>query len=134
MPPRRLVASVVASRRPTLRPDPLLANALPAPPTTLREFPSTDTLAIYAEAYDNDTSAHEIETTVIVTSERGELKSRTVLTVPRGNGVVPIKKTIPLVSFTPGYYTLAVEARQTANRAISAGRALPFQIVDAGNR
>jgi hypothetical protein len=130
-----LLASVVATQRVTVRPDPLLADALPAPATTLREFLASDTLAIYAEAYDNDAQhPHEVETSVFVTNERGEEQSRTAETRRAVNGLLRVQARLPLATLAPGRYTLAVEARQTTNRAIAAGRAVPFQVVAGGNR
>jgi hypothetical protein len=40
-----------------------------------------------------------------------------------------MKVGIPLVNMRPGSYTLTVDARQAVNRSVSAGRAVPFQIV-----
>jgi VWFA-related protein len=129
------IASVIATQRITMRPDRLLADVLPAPPTAVRQFPPLDTIALYAEVYDNDPlAAQEIETSVVVISERGEEKSREVKTVMADKGVARIQVRLPLAALTPGRYTIAVEARQTANRAIATGRALPIQIVDAGNK
>jgi VWFA-related protein len=130
-----VLASAVASQRITVRPDTMLAAALPAPATTLRQFLAVDTIAIYAEAYDNDPrQPHEVETSVFVTNDRGEEQSRTVDTHAAMNGVLKIQTRLPLAKLVPGSYTLAVEARQTDNRAIAAGRAVPFQVVAGGNK
>ncbi len=130
-----VIASVVASQRLTLRPDRRLSEVLPAPPTTLRQFLPADTIAIYAEAYDNDAQlVREIETSVSIVSAGGEERGHVVATQMPVNGVVRIQQRFALAELPPGSYTLAVEARQTANRSVAAGRALPFQIVDAGNR
>jgi len=132
-----VVASQVAMLRPTLRPDALLADGLPGPPTTLREFPEGGTVAIYAEVYDNQLDRpHDIEASVVVTNERGEITFRTVETrtgrqLAESHGVFRVKVGIPLVDIRPGSYTLTVDARQTINRAVSAGRAVPFQVVRA---
>ena len=42
-----------AIRIPTANPDPQLKDVLPAAPTANRDFPRGDTLAIFAEVYDN---------------------------------------------------------------------------------
>lgn len=129
------IASVLASQRITMRPDKILAAALPAPPTTLRQFLPSDTMAVYAEAYDNDRQlVREIETSVAIINERGEEQGRVAATRTAVDGVVGIAATLPMTGLAPGRYTLAVEARQVTNRAVSAGRAVPFQIVDAGNK
>ena len=132
-----VLASQVAMLRPTLRPDVLLADGLPGPPTTLREFPEGGTVAIYAEVYDNQLDRpHDIEASVVVTNQRGEIAFRTVETrtdrqLAESHGVFRVKAGIPLVNIGPGSYTLTVDARQTVNRAVSAGRAVPFQVVRA---
>jgi len=130
-----VIASVVASQWLTLRPDTLLSAVLPAPATTLRQFPAADTLTVYAEVYDNDPQIpNEIEASVVVIGDRGEEKSREMKTITSTGGVARIQAQLPLAQLAPGRYTLAVEARQTANRTVAAGRAVPFQIVDAGNK
>jgi len=130
-----LLSPVAASERLTLQQDALPAGALPAPATTRREFASDGAIAIYAEAYDNDrVHRHEVETSVVVVNDRGEEQSRAVETHTASNGLVRILARLPLGTLAPGRYTIAVEARQTANRAISAGRAVPFQVVAGGNR
>jgi VWFA-related protein len=135
-----ILASPVAMLRPTHRPDKRLEDALPGPPTTLRQFPEGGTVAIYAEAYDNQRDRpHDVETTVMVTNERGDTVFRTVETrtsrqIAESAGLIHVSVGIPLVKIEPGSYTLAVDARQTVNRAISAGRAVPFQVVATGGK
>ena len=51
------LASASGSRFPTASPDPNVnefKDVLPAPPSASREFPRNDTLAVFAEVYDND--------------------------------------------------------------------------------
>jgi VWFA-related protein len=135
-----VLASQVAMLRPTLRPDRLLAEEMPGPPTTLREFPEGGSLAVYAEVYDNQLDRpHDLEATVVVANDHGEIAYRTVETrtsrqLSDSHGVVRVKVGIPLVNIRPGNYTLTVDARQTVNRAISAGRAVPFKVVRPAGR
>jgi VWFA-related protein len=135
-----MLASAAAMLRPTLRPDKLLADALPGPPTTLRAFPEGSTIALYAEVYDNQLDRpHDVEASVVVTNEQGEVVFRTTETrtsrqLAASGGVLSLKIGIPLVNIRTGNYTLGVDARQTVNRAISAGRAVPFQVVRSGGR
>jgi VWFA-related protein len=132
-----VLASPVAMLRPTLRPDGRLMDVLPGPPTTMREFPEGSTIAVYAEAYDNQLDRpHDLETSVVVTNERGEIAFRTMEThssrqLSESRGLVPVKAGIPLADLRPGRYTLTVDARQAVSRAISAGRAVSFQVVRA---
>jgi VWFA-related protein len=135
-----MLASPVAMLRPTHRPDKRLEDALPGPPTTLRQFPEGASVAIYAEVYDNQRDRpHDVETTVMVTNKRGDTVFRTVETrtsrqIAESAGVIRVSVGIPLVKVEPGNYTLAVDARQTVNRAISAGRAVPFEVVGSAGR
>jgi hypothetical protein len=135
-----MLASAAAMLRPTLRPDKLLEDALPGPPTTLRQFPEGGSVAAYAEVYDNQLDRpHDIEWTVVVAGEHGDVVYRTAETHAAGElkasgGVVRVKVGIPLVTIRPGNYTLTVDARQTVNRSISAGRAVPFQVLRASVR
>jgi VWFA-related protein len=135
-----MLASAAAMLRPTLRPDKLLEDALPGPPTTLRQFPEGGSVAVYAEVYDNQLDRpHDIEWTVVVAGEHGDVVYRTAETHAAGElkasgGVVRVKVGIPLVTIPPGNYTLTVDARQTVNRSISAGRAVPFQVLRASVR
>jgi hypothetical protein len=129
-----MLASVVAMLRPTLRPDKRLMDALPGPPTTLREFPEGGSVALYADVYDNQLArAHEVEAAITVTNGRGEgvfrkVESRTSRQLADAAGVFGVQVGIPLVNMNPGTYTLTVEARQKGHAA-SASRVVPFQVV-----
>ena len=98
-----MLTSVVAMYRPTQRPDKLLEDALPGPPTTLRQFPEGGSVAVYAEVYDNQLDRpHDIEWTVVVAGEHGDVMYRTAETHAAGElkesgGVVRVKVGIPLV-------------------------------------
>ena len=48
--------SASAQQTPTPQPDPAIAKLLPGAPTTRREFPKADTLALLTEIYDNSSS------------------------------------------------------------------------------
>jgi len=125
-----LAATTAAADRVTLQTDKRLAAILPFPPTASRDFSSSDSIALYAEVYDNEGSrAHDIETSIAIVDERGGEKSRFTETHVASNGVVRIATRVGLARLSPGTYTLVVEARQTANRATSAGRAVPFRVV-----
>jgi VWFA-related protein len=125
-----LAATTAAADRVTLQTDKRLAAILPFPPTASRDFSSSDSIALYAEVYDNEGSrAHDIETSIAIVDGRGGEKSRFTETHVASNGVVRIATRVGLAPLSPGTYTLVVEARQTANRATSAGRAVPFRVV-----
>jgi len=131
-----MLASAVAMLRPTLRPDKQLMDALPGPPTTLRQFPEGGSLALYAEVYDNQLDrAHDVEATITVVNDRGDTvfktaETRTNRQIADAGGVLGLKVGIPLVKTLPGTYTLTVAAGQKGN-ASSTSRVVPFQVVRA---
>jgi VWFA-related protein len=125
-----LAATTATADRVTLQTDKRLAAILPFPPTASRDFSSSESIAIYVEVYDNGgNKAHDIETSVAIVDERGGEKSRFTETRAASNGLVRIGTRVALGPLSPGTYTLVVEARQAANRAISAGRAVPFRVI-----
>jgi VWFA-related protein len=125
-----LGSTSAAVDRVTVRSDKTLAALLPFPPTATREFSAADSIAVYAEVYDNGGNhSGDIETSVAIIDDRGGEKARTIETHSASRGIVTIGTRVALAPLTPGNYTLAVEARQTANRSISAGRAIPFRVV-----
>lgn len=68
-----LITSPSAQLLPTPQPDPVVANLLPAPATSRRTFPTTDTLALYTELYDNisKSTAHQVDVVVQLISDSG---------------------------------------------------------------
>ena len=126
-----LTSTAASTDRMTVRADKTAAAIPPFAPTARRDFSANDSVAIYAEVYDNDhTPGREIETSVAVIDDRGNEKARTVETQTAANGVVKIGTRVALAPLAPGAYILAVEARQAANRSVSAGRAVPFRVID----
>src|SRR6185295_18269051 len=67
------LASASGSRYPTASPDPGVnefKDVLPAPPSASREFPRQDTLAVFAEVYDNAVKTpHRVEITATVLAD-----------------------------------------------------------------
>ena len=118
-----------ASATPTVRPKDPLPNVLPGPPTTTREFARGDTLALFAEFYENMPGAPphvvDIATTVraadgrIVFEHREERSSTDLQGASGGYGYGP---QIPLGDIAPGTYVIRIEGRSragSANAAIS---------------
>ena len=125
-----LATTTAAADWVTLQADKWLAAILPFPATARRDFSPSDSIAIYAEAYDNEGDrAHDIEVSVAFVDEHGGEKSRRTETHAASNGLVRIGTRVGLAPLPPGRYTLVVEARQARNRAVAAGRAVPFRIV-----
>jgi VWFA-related protein len=61
-----LLTSVAAQQAPTAEADPIAARQLPGAATSRRTFPSGDTLAVYAEFYDNSSSPQPRQIDVLV--------------------------------------------------------------------
>jgi len=68
-----LLTSVFAQQTPTAEPDPLASKQLPGAVTSRRSFPVGDTLAVYAEVYDNNASRQprQIDVAVRVIDAQG---------------------------------------------------------------
>ena len=68
-----LLTSVAAQQTPTAEPDPLASKQLPGAVTSRRNFPAGDTLAVYAEVYDNNVSRQprQIDVAVRVIDAQG---------------------------------------------------------------
>jgi hypothetical protein len=118
-----LITTLSAQQTPSIQPDPIVAKLLPAPATSRREFPRDDTVALYTELYDNNTSreARRFEVSVRLLSETGTevFASREELT----NGAATDKpwdvfgyvKQLSLKDVAPGRYVLRVEAQIRGN-------------------
>ena len=120
------VSLTVASERATptiLGKDPL-ADFLPGPPVTTREFAPQDVLALFAEFYENTPGAPQhvvdLATTVraadgrIVFEQREERSSADLQGAGGGYGYGP---QIPLSNMAPGTYVIRVEGRSRADDA-----------------
>ena len=116
----------------------LLRDALPAPPTTAREFPSSETLALFAEVYDNTkqarnnppstiavtTSVHDVEGKVV-----REVSDRRPATSPRRpSGGHGFTMKVPLEGLAPGWYVLRVAASSSRDEERVASRVIPIRV------
>ena len=128
-----LIASTSAFQTPTLRPDRTLDGALPGPPTTMREFPVSDELTVFAEVYDNRLSEpRELDVTVTVRTESGRevfRKGDTIgsdrIKASRGvyRSITPMA-----LHVLPGKYVLTIEARRRGQDDDAIRRAVPFSV------
>ena len=115
-----------------------LATALPAPPTSLRQFDVADVLTMYAEAYDNRqaaTRAREGVPAAMTTlySAAGAVVYRTLeqhlAPASDGSGVVhQIRATVPLAGLTAGAYVLEVAVAPYGEAEPWATRRIPIQV------
>jgi len=127
-----VLTSTSAPRLVTMKPDPLLKDALPLPPVAIRSFTPTETVHLFAEVYARSAkTAHEVD--VVVTVREAKRHGATVFnrreTIPVGSGrAVQINRhrsDLPLRDIKVGDYILSVEAtpRNGGHRAV---REVPF--------
>ena len=109
--------------------DRLFGGGLPAPPTTSREFPVDSQLAVLAEIYNNQPSAHKIDISRSVLASDGQLISREegAIEAPR-NGSYRYTTSVPLNGLRPGMYVLRITARARLTKSDEVTRAIQFRI------
>jgi VWFA-related protein len=115
----------------TLKPDPLLKDALPGPPVAARVFHPQDTITLLTELYDRSAkSGHSIEfVTTVRRAGPGEVafESRQTRSVEGGTLRESYKVDVPAKGLAPGAYLLTVEATSRAGNQ-SASRTVPFEV------
>jgi VWFA-related protein len=127
------LTSASASRMLTANPDPGLKDVLPTPPTALREFPRTDTLALFVEVYDNQTAPHRVAINTTVVADDGKVMftaadERASKELQGQKGGYGITGKIPLGELPPGRYVLRIEARTLLSKGGTAARELEFRV------
>jgi hypothetical protein len=112
-----VLTSASAALTPTARPDEQLKAILPAPAATQREFPTGDTIALFVEAYDNETSKpHTVDITTTIQAADGRVvfkheDSRSSAELQGARGGYGYTTQIRLRDIPSGSYVLRVEAR-----------------------
>jgi VWFA-related protein len=135
-----LVASVSGLQVPTFKPDKAMQEALRGPATANRRFTQADGIVVFSEIYDNRASqAHDIDTAVIVKNERGAEVFRSADTqssrqLVESQGLLRLRTPFALKEFSPGRYTVTVDARQRQDPSAHASRTIPIQVVAGENR
>jgi VWFA-related protein len=131
------VASASGSTMPTVSPDPSVnefKDVLPAPPSASREFPRQDTLAVFAEVYDNvGKTPHRVEITTAVLADDGKVvhttsdmrKSEELQGATGGYGYTT---NIPLAGLAPGRYVLRLSATSLLGKPEPVTRELEFRV------
>jgi hypothetical protein len=100
------------------------ATFLPAPLVAVREFSRNDTLALFAEFYENlsvDTPPHKVDVTTTIRSDDGrvvaqaqeEMQSTELV---KGKGGFGFSTRIPLNTLEPGLYVVHIEGRSRATK------------------
>jgi VWFA-related protein len=131
-----LLTSMAASQTMTTGADPTLADALPAPPTTLRVFPAGDELALFAEVYDNEVrTPHSVDLVTRVLTDTGRVvftgsEARSSEELGGRPGGYGYSARVPLTGFEPGLYVLTVEARSRLGRTEPVVRQVQFRVVE----
>ena len=136
-----LLVSAAATRIPTAEPDRALAALLPGAHTTRRHFPVNDTLALYAEVYDNDLSSpHQVRVTTSVRDAKGREvfttsaahDSAELAAGPGGarqkTGGFGHRVTLPAAKLGPGHYVATVAAVRLGSSERSVSRQLTFTV------
>jgi VWFA-related protein len=131
------LASAAGSRIPTASADPSVSefkDVLPAPPSASRDFPRQDTLAVFAEVYDNAVKTpHRVEITASVLSDEGKVlhttadqrKSEELQGVSGGYGYTT---RIPLANLPPGRYVLRLTATSLLGKPEPVTREIEFRV------
>ena len=113
-----------------------IAPLLRGPTTTAREFGRGDTLALFAEIYENAPGAatHKLDLTTTVKAEGGRTvfqanEERSSTELQAGRGGYGYASSIPLKDFTPGLYVIHVEARsRTSSKEAGIGRDIQIRV------
>jgi hypothetical protein len=129
------LTSTMAGMIPTIKAKDPLGDFLPGPPTTVREFDTADTIALFAEIYENtkgNATNHTIDLRVelrggdgkAVRSATEERSSSEI----RGSGGYGFSAQLPLQDLAPGIYVLHVEAQSRAGDRASVSRDVQVRI------
>jgi VWFA-related protein len=128
------ITSVAAGRMPTANPDETLKGVLPAAPTAIRDFARADTLAIFAEVYDNQTSApHRIAITSSLIADDGTVvmtasDERSSEDLQGKKGGYGYTREMPLSGVAAGRYVLRIEARTLLANGATATRGVELRV------
>ena len=128
------LTSGTASQMPTVNPQEQLAGVLPAPATAARQFDRADTLSVFAEVYDNQTSApHRVSIASTVLADDGRAMftasdERSSADLQGTKGGYGYQQQIPLAQFAPGRYVLRIEARSLVAKGQPVAREVEFRV------
>lgn len=128
------LTSPSASRMITANPDPQFKDVLPASPTALRDFPSSDVLSLFVEIYDNQKTPHRVGIQTAVTADNGTVvftssdERRSEEFAGSKGGGYGHAATIPLKGLAPGRYVLSVSARTMLSNGATAAREVEFRV------
>ena len=130
------LASASGSRIPTASPPGVneFKDVLPAPPSASREFPREDTLAVFAEVYDNvGKIPHRVEITAAVLADDGKVvfttsDQRRSEELQGATGGYGYTTKIPLTGVAPGRYVLRLTAQSLLGKPEPVTREIEFRV------
>jgi VWFA-related protein len=112
------VTSRAAAEAPTVKAKDPLADYLPGPPTAIREFTRDDTVALFAEFYENapGAAAHMLDFKAELRAEGGRVvqsvtDERSSTDLQGGSGGYGFSARLPLEDAEPGLYVIHVEGQ-----------------------
>jgi len=131
-----LLTSGMSALTPTVKPDEQVKDVLPAAPGTRREFRSDDTIALFAEVYDNQAATpHKVDIVTTVRADDGRVvfkteEERASEELRGARGGYGYMAQVPLRDIAPGDYVLRVEARSrlSGNEKTPAARDIEIRI------
>jgi hypothetical protein len=137
-----MVTSATAGQVPTAGSVAILKDVLPGPPTATRVFYPADRLALFAEIYDGQSTAHTLDVATTLTGSDGSVAYRAAdeRQTPARSGKAggpPLVHTIqvPLKDIPPGIYTLRVGVTSRLGKnPPKAERALMVQVLPPAGR
>jgi VWFA-related protein len=132
-----VLTSSSAPRLVTPKPDPVLKNVLPLPPSTARSFGKNETVALFAEIYDRSTpTPHDVDVKVVVVPNGGTIPVFTTTDTRRMEASAVTRShaytaEIPMNELAPGEYVLRIEASARNGNHVAA-REVPFSVRPSG--
>ena len=127
------ITSKSAVRLPTANPDPQLKDVLPGAPSASRDFPRGDTLAIFAEVYDNQAAPHRVSIASSILADDGRelfaaADERSSDELQGKKGGYGYTRELPLGDLSPGRYVLRLTARSLLANNATTTREVEFRI------
>ncbi len=122
------LTSAGSAQGPTMKAKDPLGDFLPGPPVAVRQFAVGDTLALFAEFYENtgNAPAHTVDLVAELRGEDGtvvrESREERQSSEVRGGGGYGFSTRLPLEGLRPGIYVLHVQGKSRANEKHVASR------------